>query len=269
MVWDSSYSIPPNSPDGMLGARANSFNQIQRGPDNKMYISGGSQGYTMHIIHNPDERGEACNGEVTAIILNTYYLATMPTFNTLRLGPIDGSPCDTLGLDNHPVSRFRYEQDSIDYLDIDFVDLSYFEPTSWDWDYGDGSSSTLRYPSHSYAEDGAYRVCLTVSNQNSTAVSCDTLYLGVSSLSVTEQERHITVFPNPVENLTRVAFHDYLPQAAMIRIYDQSGRLVTTQALGGVTTLVDLSGLLPGLYLYEVYDGREKIGSGKVVKVDH
>lgn len=268
MVWDSSYSIPPNSPDGMIGARANHFNQIQRGPDNKIYIAGGAQGYTMHIIHDPDEPGQACNGEVTAIILNTYYLATMPTFNTLRLGPLDGSSCDTLGLDNHPVSRFRYERDTLDYLSIDFVDLSYYDPTYWEWDFGDGSSSTLRYPSHSYTEDGAYRVCQTVSNQYSTDVSCDTLYLGVSSLSETGQERHITVFPNPVEDVTRIAFHDYLPQDASIMIYSSEGRAVMTKTLSSVTTLIDMNPLTAGMYVYEIFDKGQKIGSGKLVKVD-
>ncbi len=269
MVWDSTYSIPPNSPDGIIGSRPNHFNQLQRGPDNKIYIAGGAQGYTMHIIHNPDEPGLDCRPENIAIILNTFYLCTMPTFNTLRLGPLDGSPCDTLGLDNHPVSRFRYEQDTLDYLSIDFVDLSYYEPTSWEWDFGDGSSSTLRYPFHAYAEDGAYRVCQTVSNQYSTDTSCDTLYLGVSSLSETEHERHITVFPNPVEDVTRVAFHDYLPQDASIRLYDQSGILKREMTLTGTTTLIDLSGLSSGIYLYEIFDMGERIASGKVVKADH
>ena len=49
----------------------------------------------------------------------------------------------------------RYEQDSVDYLAIDFTDLSYYEPTSWEWDFGDGSTSTEQYPSHRYAADDA------------------------------------------------------------------------------------------------------------------
>ena len=177
---------------------------MQRGPDNKIYISGGTQGNYIHVIHNPDEPGLACNAEVTAIRLNTHYFTTMPNFNTLRLGPLDGSSCDTLGLDNHPVSRFRYEQDSMDYLSIDFVDLSYFEPTSWSWSFGDGQTSTERFPSHTYEQAGVYEVCQTVSNVHSSHTSCDTLFLGVSSLEDVEEKRHITVFPNPVEDMMRV-----------------------------------------------------------------
>ena len=191
----------------------------------------------------------------------------MPNFNTLRLGPIDGSPADTLGIDNNPVSRFRHEQDTLDQLAIDFVDLSYFEPTRWNWDFGDGNTTTERFPSHRYTSDGAYRVCLTVSNDNSADVSCDTLFLGVTSLEETTEPRNISLFPNPVEDVTRVAFHDYLPRAARIRFYDTSGSLVLQERLGSVSELVDMSGLQTGVYVYEVWDGETRLVSGKVVKI--
>ena len=202
-----------------------------------------------------------------AVLDNSHYFTTMPNFNTLRLGPLDGSSCDTLGLDNHPVSRFRYEQDSMDYLSIDFVDLSYFEPTSWSWSFGDGQTSTERFPSHTYEQAGVYEVCQTVSNVHSSHTSCDTLFLGVSSLEDVEEKRHITVVPNPVEDMMRVAIHDYLPQQAIIRLYNLEGQLVVQQALSGVTELIDLSSLTAGVYVYKLYDGIKHLGGGKVVKM--
>ena len=36
------------------------------------------------------------------------------------------------------------------------------EPTGWFWDFGDGSTSTARHPSHTYAADGVYDVTLRV-----------------------------------------------------------------------------------------------------------
>lgn len=36
--------------------------------------------------------------------------------------------------------------------------------TSFHWDFGDGGSSTLQYPQHTYADDGQYIVTLTASN---------------------------------------------------------------------------------------------------------
>ena len=97
--------------------------------------------------------------------------------------------------------------------------------------------------------------------------SCDTLFLGVSSLEDVEEKRHITVFPNPVEDMMRVAIHDYLPQQAIIRLYNLEGQLVVQQALSGVTELIDLSSLTSGVYVYKLYDGIQHLGGGKVVKM--
>jgi len=47
---------------------------------------------------------------------------------------------------------------------VQFTDLSYFYPTTWLWDFGDGTTSTEQHPIHTYAAPGAYTVSLNVSN---------------------------------------------------------------------------------------------------------
>ena len=263
MKWDSSVF---DNPFGQTEF-ASTFGLSRRGPDNKIYIANPGQNTKFHVINRPNNEASLCKPEQNAITLPTLVIGTVSTFPTLRLGPLDGSPCDTLGLDNHPVSRFRYEQDSSDFLSLDFVDLSFYEPTDWSWSFGDGQTSTERFPSHSYEQAGVYEVCQTVSNLNSSHTSCDTLFLGVSSLEDVEEKRHITVFPNPVEDMMRVAIHDYLPQQAIIRLYNLEGQLVVKQALSGVTELIDLSSLTSGVYVYKLYDGVQHLGGGKVVKM--
>lgn len=49
-------------------------------------------------------------------------------------------------------------------LTVNFTDLSTGDPTSWDWSFGDGGTSTSQNPSHSYTANGTYTVSLTVSN---------------------------------------------------------------------------------------------------------
>lgn len=61
-------------------------------------------------------------------------------------------------------------------LTVAFVDLSTSSPTSWDWDFGDGNTSTLQNPSHTYASNGTYTVCLIASN----ACGADTFCTSVS-----------------------------------------------------------------------------------------
>ena len=61
----------------------------------------------------------------------------MPNY---RLGPLNSSPCDTLGINNVPVANFRID-DSLNLFSRYFYDLSYHEPAEWLWDFGDGTTS--------------------------------------------------------------------------------------------------------------------------------
>jgi hypothetical protein len=47
-------------------------------------------------------------------------------------------------------------------LTVDFADTSTGPVTSWLWDFGDGTTSSLRNPSHAYTTAGTYDVSLTV-----------------------------------------------------------------------------------------------------------
>ena len=49
-------------------------------------------------------------------------------------------------------------------LSVRFTDLSVGHPTSWNWDFGDGSTSTLQNPVHTYTASNLYTVSLTASN---------------------------------------------------------------------------------------------------------
>jgi PKD repeat protein len=52
-------------------------------------------------------------------------------------------------------------------LVVQFTDLSVNTPTSWDWDYGDGTShGSTQNPSHTYISEGTYDVTLSASNGN-------------------------------------------------------------------------------------------------------
>ena len=243
------------------------FGQMQLAPDNKIYVSRSFQCYNISVVDFPNVRGLECSFRQNVIELPTYTEGTVPNFNTYRLGPLDGSSCDTLGIGNNPVSRFWYEQDTLDYLTVQFWDVSYFRPESWEWDFGDGVTSMHRMPEHTFSENGEYEVCLTVSNENSSHTSCQTLNIGTTSSSTISSNIDISVFPNPVVDNLRVQLGNYLPQRGVILIYDLSGKLVLTHRVTGGTTTVSVSALDSGTYLYEIRDGAIVMGSGTVVSI--
>ena len=62
---------------------------------------------------------------------------------------------------------------------INFTDASTGNPTSWNWDFGDGNSSTQQNPSHNYATPGTYTVSLTASSGAASDVETKTSYITV------------------------------------------------------------------------------------------
>jgi len=64
-----------------------------------------------------------------------------------------------------PVADFTGSPTSGNYpLTVDFSDLSTGNPDTWDWTFGDGGTSGVQNPSHTYNSAGIYTVTLTVTN---------------------------------------------------------------------------------------------------------
>ena len=242
------------------------YYQMQLAPDGKIYMSSTSTIRSLHVIHQPDEPGIACQFQAYGLPLparNSFSVTYSPNY---RLGPLDGSPCDTLGLDNRPIAWFRFQRDTMDSLSVYFHDLSYYEPTSWSWDFGNGTTSTARHPVHTYASAGKYEVCLTVSNAHATNTFCRTLFLGVSASEDPEIQERISVFPNPFHTQLAVAAGSNL-RHGIFYLYDLSGRLVQQMAtLTGVREM-ETGDLAAGIYFWEVREGGERVCGGKVVKM--
>lgn len=252
--------------DGYQSPFPAAFYLMQLAPDGKIYSTSPTGVDVLHVIHQPDEPGMLCQYEQHGIQLPTYNSFSIPISPNHRLGPLDGSSCDTLGLDNRPIAWFRYQRDTMDSLSVRFHDLSYYEPTSWSWDFGDGTSSTTRHPVHTYASAGKYEVCLTVSNAHATNTFCRTLFLGVSASDDPEIQERISVFPNPFHTQLAVAAGSNL-RHGMFYLYDFSGRLVRQVAtLTGVREL-ETGDLAAGIYFWEVREAGERVCGGKVVKM--
>ncbi len=81
---------------------------------------------------------------------------------------------------------------------VNFSDLSYGNPSSWQWTFTGGSpaTSTLTNPSVTYPNPGLYPVTLSVTNANGTSVLTQTAYINViSSLVLPVTETFAGPFP--------------------------------------------------------------------------
>ncbi len=256
--------------DGFIDFNPTTFYLSQLGPDGKIYICGGLSNRYMHVIHNPDAPCPDCRIEQRGVELPTFNLGSVPNYPNYRLGPIDGSPCDTLGIDNIPLSRWRYEQDTLAPFTVQFYDLSDYEPATWLWEFGDGSSSTDTWPAHTFPGPGTYEACLTVSNANGIDTKCKTLEF-IEPVSTTRQAETAplaTAFPNPFRERFGLSLRaGWLPVQASAVVYDAMGRPVFRQRLTAGFNTLDLSGRPAGVYTWRIEEQGRVLEVGKVVKI--
>src|ERR1051325_9805808 len=69
----------------------------------------------------------------------------------------------TVSLGDAPKAEF---ESTVQGMQVNFVDKSTGNPTSWSWTFGDGTSISQQNPVHTYATSGNYTVTLTVSNSS-------------------------------------------------------------------------------------------------------
>jgi PKD repeat protein len=131
------------------------------------------------------------------------------------------------------------------------------------WTWGDGTSSTGLYPSHTYAAAGNYNICVKVylaCGDSSTYCQTDSLSRNSSAnqivqISVVKQitgisqitkiNNQINLYPNPAQNNFTVEVSTNEKQT--LHLFDVNGKQVLSQIINS-TTSIDVSNLSQGVY---------------------
>ena len=256
--------------DGYFHIQPSLFMQMQLAPDGKIYITSRAAAPFLHRIDYPDRPGPAC--QVIQHCLDSLVATTfcIPAFPHFRLGPLDGSAGDTLGLDNLPWARFRYAQDdATSPLSVQFTDLTAFEPSYWHWDFGDplaaagSDTSSGRHPVHTYAQEGLYQVCLRAGNAygaDSTCREVRVLSATVGDEDIeTRMEHRYRVFPNPASSDLTIQCPEADGKVRTATLYNTLGQPVLQADLTGPLSPVSVQMLPTGVYWLTI---REK---GRIV----
>lgn len=101
-----------------------------------------------------------------------------------------------------------------EYNLIQFIDYSFPLPVAWEWNFGDGSSSTEQNPLHSYLADGSYEVCLTtIAPDGCSSSYCMPVYLTSDTVVDPYCYTYFGYFGNADNYIdsssTSVSFYDY------------------------------------------------------------
>lgn len=241
--------------------QSNSFMQMQLAPDGKIYMSSRTSAPFIHRIEYPDRRGpdcQVCQHCIDSLIATCWAL---PSFPHYRLGPDDGSACDSLGTDNIPWARFNYAQESEwSNFAVQFTDLTAFEPQWWQWNFGDPlawpgtNTSTLQHPMHHYSAPGVYIATLIAGNDFATdTISKKVVVLTPPTVATNDEPTPVTnatirFDPNPAAEWAYLHNNTTLPRRVVLQ--NSIGQVVRTwEAQPGTQTIL-LAPLPNGLYFW-------------------
>lgn len=153
---------------------------------------------------------------------------------------------------------------------------------TYTWDFGDGTTSNLAYPTHTYLQDGIYLVCLTVDDGNGcTDTYCDSVTYVIRANGFTinvvdpandiaeEQVSISGLYPNPVEDELNLNMNVTESGALTIRISDVNGKIVYQEAMNaqfGENQIKINTDFESGLYFLTVQSARGQATTSKFIK---
>lgn len=167
---------------------------------------------------------------------------------------------------------------------------------AYHWDFGDGTSSDERYPSHAYKDSGPYELCLSIDNGKgcaskqcrSVSVDNDGIFNGL--VAVTDHGIGFTVMmpclkgidlegarvldgisinPTPGSEQLDVAFMSRSERSVTVSISGADGRFVSSERrrlVNGKNEWRTPVSLRSGTYLLKITDGAKTIGQ-RLIKI--
>jgi PKD repeat protein len=151
---------------------------------------------------------------------------------------------------------FSYSPSSSNPLTVNFTDKSTGSPTSWNWTFGDGATSSAKNPVHTYAKAGSYTVTLSISGNNCQSQKTDTVIVITSSIEINNYGTQIKTYPNPVDNILNININAEKSEPVRVAIYNLQGQQILSKTYmlqsGKQNLKIDLGNFIQGTYLLNI-----------------
>lgn len=138
---------------------------------------------------------------------------------------------------------------------------------TYSWDFGDGTSYSTQFPSHTYSTTGTFNICLIISDgMGCMDTACQTITVvvkagttvniidpGTANTIEIEKISEISVFPNPSKGEYNIQFNSNEVKSSRLVVTDLQGRIIYSELENineGMNLLtLDLVGTDAGIYL--------------------
>ncbi|MFO0089684.1 MAG: PKD domain-containing protein, partial [bacterium] len=147
---------------------------------------------------------------------------------------------------NSPVANFS---ESISFNTVTFSDLSssIHLPLDYLWDFGDGNTSSVPNPLHTYAANGTYTVTLIVSSCIFSDTITKTIQIGTTSIEENLKDR-IELFPNPASDQVILKADPKLI-GMNFTLHDCTGKSLLQGTISSDRHVIDLTDVSKGIYI--------------------
>jgi len=173
-----------------------------------------------------------------------------------------------------PYTNINYDlgwESWFDYGNIAFAGFSYsnientysfhdnsLNAESFFWNFGDGATSYLQNPTHTYTENGNFVITQSIDNPCFNDITLDTINVLISSTEEIMDQSLVSVYPNPSKGLFEIAVKtDAMHANFSFKVFDTHGKLVDENKYlrneKPSNYRLDLSSLEHGHYMLKIF----------------
>jgi PKD repeat protein len=109
---------------------------------------------------------------------------------------------------------------------------------NYSWDFGDGNTSSIQNPSHTYATNGTYTVTLIASNCIFSDTITKTIQIGTNSMEE-NTNTNFEFYPNPTTHQIAINVEKQL-LGSVYTIYDYTGKSILSGKILSEQSVIDL-----------------------------
>lgn len=162
-----------------------------------------------------------------------------------------------------PIADFNFNTNS---TQVSFINTS-TNAISYTWDFGDGNSSTLINPVHTYSGSGIYPVKLTAEKCGVSSTFNQNININVSGVSNLDENKVTwSIYPNPFSSTLSIKHN--LKGQITFEILNLTGRRIRSATLMTGNEKLDIASLKRGLYFFRIFKDGHLIGQQKLEKIN-
>ncbi|MEZ4932066.1 MAG: PKD domain-containing protein [Saprospiraceae bacterium] len=148
-----------------------------------------------------------------------------------------------------------------------FLTISFSNTTtngiSYEWDFGDGNSSTDENPVHTYSAAGQYDVTLRATNECGTVTTMQTINVMANAVDEIPGISEFNVYPNPNDGRFTMVLRGEGRADLQVSFTNVLGQVILLSDIdfrsGNVTKEFSFNDLASGIYIFQVKSGSKAL----------